>query len=356
MTLRLVSDNQQPGVLYCRHGAGCRNPATILVSFLGKHYLPSCDECARSTYDRHPEDTRFAPLAEYVDEFAIARETALVTPEQIIEPTGNGLTEADNMIRRHTHNDHRVYCRWYWCEQGWKLTPASIYLEDNKTGYGYPSCSSCARRYAESENGAGRQAKTWPLDENQKNRIWALVAEPFRRGEPWTLEADSVPAPAASASNGFTAEERAARAGRQDRSKTSLGAWLAIGLLTLGSFILGGIMVGHGAAGGLLFIALPIVCWLGAGLAWIIKFGVEEERKAKQKIQGQLSGPGVDVGRLAMGALPWAAYAIEHHHKIEARRHQEQQHELRRIADSIDPPPSYIRREGHYNYGRIPRW
>jgi hypothetical protein len=78
-----------PRVLYCQQLCYPRKAATILVSFCGGPYLPRCDECARRTYQRHPDVTRLAPLSEYVDHYAIAREAALATPEQIMgKPPG----------------------------------------------------------------------------------------------------------------------------------------------------------------------------------------------------------------------------------------------------------------------------
>jgi hypothetical protein len=63
--MRLVSDNNQPdGGLYCQQLCHLQKPATILMSFCGGPYLPTCDECARRTYQRHPDITRLAPLAE----------------------------------------------------------------------------------------------------------------------------------------------------------------------------------------------------------------------------------------------------------------------------------------------------
>ena len=86
MTLRLVSDQDKPGeVLYCRMGGMCdigRRHATILVSVSGNPFLPSCDKCARDAYELQPNYVRLAPLAEYVDVYAAAREAALATPEQ----------------------------------------------------------------------------------------------------------------------------------------------------------------------------------------------------------------------------------------------------------------------------------
>jgi hypothetical protein len=92
MTLRLVNDNSAPDeTLYCRHGS-CRHygpgrgarPATVLVTFLDHPPLPSCDDCARSTWENHPQSTLISPLAGYVDMFAAAKDAALATPEQVI--------------------------------------------------------------------------------------------------------------------------------------------------------------------------------------------------------------------------------------------------------------------------------
>jgi hypothetical protein len=102
VTLRLVSDHDKPGeLLYCRMGGMCdiyRHRATILVSIAGNPYRPSCDECARRAYENIGDSARMAPLAEYVDMFAAAKEAALATQEQITAPvqvTASAVVDAE---------------------------------------------------------------------------------------------------------------------------------------------------------------------------------------------------------------------------------------------------------------------
>jgi hypothetical protein len=66
-------------VLYCQYRCG---PATILVIINETPGIPCCDKCARHYYGMDPYHVGLAPLAEYVDLSAAAKEAALATSEQ----------------------------------------------------------------------------------------------------------------------------------------------------------------------------------------------------------------------------------------------------------------------------------
>jgi hypothetical protein len=202
MTLRIVSDNHEPdGVLYCRHSAGCWRPATILVSFLGKHYLPSCDPCARLTYEHHPDQTAFAPLAGYVDTFAAAKAAALATPEHVIQTAGVqvvGPTIVDDEVCRHIWRDEVVYCRMRWCGEGGRLTPADQRL-NAIGGLWYTACADCIAKFdpAQVEVAPMSEADTaWELEMIDKYRnehkSWTKPKPPMSRRAKilwWTVPA-----------------------------------------------------------------------------------------------------------------------------------------------------------------------
>lgn len=78
--LRLVHSEPKPEMPYCRHSIGCRNPATVLLTFCSRVPQPCCDECARRTWESYPDNTTIGPLGDYVDHFAAAREAALAPP------------------------------------------------------------------------------------------------------------------------------------------------------------------------------------------------------------------------------------------------------------------------------------
>jgi hypothetical protein len=177
VVLRLVTDNDQPdGTLYCRHSAGCRRPATILVSFLGKPYLPSCDDCARSTYDMFPDQTAFAPLAEFVDMFEAAKQAALATPEQVAESL---VSKAYRAICLRTIRDRKLYCQEYWCCQAYsqseQLTAADAATE--VIGHHTPllSCIDCLHK--RQEDRGYDQVKVYQLTQSFIAKYWKLIDE-----------------------------------------------------------------------------------------------------------------------------------------------------------------------------------
>ena len=118
MTLRLVRDDEKPdSMLYCRW-ASCKDrqvPATILLSINGTPYMPSCDACARHHYEINPDAMRLAPLSEYVDVYAAAKEAALATPEQFTAPVQvTASTAVDDKVLRCIWVDRVIYCRMRW--------------------------------------------------------------------------------------------------------------------------------------------------------------------------------------------------------------------------------------------------
>lgn len=249
MTLRLVNDNREPDdTLYCRHGTSCRNPATILMKFASGTWLPACDQCARRIYESYPHMTEFAPLADYVDLFAAAREAALATPEQVIQ---------------------------------------------------------------------ARQ--TWDT------------------GEPIITPA---PARPVQAGNGFTAEERAARAARPKTAGPSSRTWWTAGIATLASWALGITLCSESVhmqqsfmtVWGVLFILLPFLGWIIAGLVALSRIPrpyAAQAAAAPQQYQGGSYQPGIPVGQLAMAAAPWVALGVAEHH-----RHVHHQQALQAVQDN----------------------
>jgi Na+-transporting methylmalonyl-CoA/oxaloacetate decarboxylase gamma subunit len=151
MTLRLVSDNSEPdGVLYCQRycrDEGVKRPATILVKFCSRPYMPSCDACARYSYERWPDHTAMAPLAGYVDMFAAAREAALASPEQITGQAGSppDLAEQARAVEQYIARDQAVYCFGRLCLLSGKfMTPADVLVRANGIEYdGQPWTSLC---------------------------------------------------------------------------------------------------------------------------------------------------------------------------------------------------------------------
>jgi hypothetical protein len=175
MTLRLVSDNNQPdGVLYCQQLCYPRKAATILVSFCGGPYLPRCDECARGTYQRHPDVTRLAPLSEYVDHYAIAREAALATPEQIIgQATGqtwpaSDLDEQCWAVCQRIARNQVIYCYGRPCLlSGQFTTPANVLIRVSWADFsGQPWTSLCNTCLGSHQADGWRPEEIRPADDN----------------------------------------------------------------------------------------------------------------------------------------------------------------------------------------------
>jgi hypothetical protein len=153
MTLRIVNDNERPdNTLYCRWSS-CAvssrpNPATMLMDLNGTGRLPACDDCARRYYEMRPDLVTFAPLSEYVDMFAAAKEAALATPEQI---TGQRV----------------IPC--FSCDKN----PADVGVVCDEDKTWQPACNACFRDW----QARGGQATTRPLDEAMRAAYWQF-AEP----------------------------------------------------------------------------------------------------------------------------------------------------------------------------------
>ena len=171
MTLRLVNDKDQPDdVPYCTQipcrTRSRRRSATILVSEIGHPYMPACDECARFVHEMHPCQVTLAPLAEYVDWYAEAREAALAAPEQVIQPVQiTGPVAVDDEVLRHIWLDQAIYCRVHWCETQGRLTSADQRL-NAIGGLWYPACADCIARYDPA------QVEVAPMSE--ANTAWEL--------------------------------------------------------------------------------------------------------------------------------------------------------------------------------------
>lgn len=164
MTLRLVNDNDR-NVVPCETGCG---PATILVIINNTPGIPCCDECARRYYGwgGHTGKIRLAPMSEYVDMFAAAKEAAFATPEQITKPVQvTGFTAADDAVLRHIWIDQAVYCRIRWCEEAGRLTPADERL-NVMGGAWYPACAKCIGKFDPS------QVEVAPM--SAENTAWEL--------------------------------------------------------------------------------------------------------------------------------------------------------------------------------------
>jgi hypothetical protein len=318
MTLRLVSDNNHPdGVLYCQQLCYPRKAATILVSFCGGPYLPRCDECARGTYQRHPDVTRLAPLAEYVDHYAIAREAALATPGQIIRSASSDI-DADDRVCRRMYHDQAVYCRG-WCRLNEQPALAGTCLSNNGGKTWIPVCSACAHRWQNAES----QAETRPVNDDYKNKLLAIFDEIYAN-EPAVATMPAV----------TTASK-----------PVSLGARMVTGSSMLLSFIIGGMLAAEGQSldaanpagplstpagagwtdGGISFILLAVLI----GLAWLsIEISRQSPRKprpAQTVPSSQKAGvsqgyqQGIPVGQLATTAALVGAEVLWHH---QIREHQ----------------------------------
>jgi len=215
MTLRLVSDNNQPdGGLYCQQLCHPQKPATILVSFCGGPYLPTCDECTRGTYQRHPDITRLAPLSEYVDHYAIAREAALATPEQIIGQTwpASDLDEQCWAVCQRIARDQVIYCYRRPCLlSGQFTTPADVLIRVSGADFsGQPWTSLCNTCLGSHQADGWRPEEIRPADDKDaKSSILQMANR-------------AVPAP---------------------RKPVSRRARIIIGLSTLGGLTLGTVMV-----------------------------------------------------------------------------------------------------------------
>jgi hypothetical protein len=125
-------------VLYCRHSISCRNPATVLVRFLSQAPKPSCDGCARRTWESYPGDTQLSPLGEYIDWFAEVKQASLATPGQVIRgeaitspgpayqepapaPAGNGFTAEEPVAAAPAPQGLFAQLRQAWRDyKGWK--------------------------------------------------------------------------------------------------------------------------------------------------------------------------------------------------------------------------------------------
>jgi hypothetical protein len=260
----------------------------MLLSSCGKPYLPSCDDCARGTYDRHPDVTVFAPLAGYVDMFEAAKEAALATPEQFDDQAARDAT--DEAILHRSHEDHVIYCREWWCIVDKRLTPAEVITNDGGSHW-KPACASCASQRQADINGPRIQVAA--LDEGRKAQYWAM------------LDAAKPAAPAqGNQLREWTAEEKAQAAAGGQPPAGSHGAGWVIGLSLLGSFILGVILAIAGwrqtladdtatppeLMWGAFFIALPFLVGFIALLVSIAKGIAEESRQTRQQYsQGGVS-------------------------------------------------------------------
>lgn len=205
MTLRLVNDDDR-NVVPCEIGCG---PATILVIINNTPGIPCCDKCARRYYGwaGHTSKIRLAPLSEYVDMYAAAKEGALATPEQI---TGSASSDADTYwVFRRMYEDRAIYCRMMWCTDAGQLTPADLCISTNGEPW-HASCGACAQK------AQGDQVKIWPLGEDEKSQLWALV-DGIAKDRLWTKP--------------------------EPRKPVSRRARIITGLSTLGGLTLGTVMV-----------------------------------------------------------------------------------------------------------------
>ena len=248
------------------------------------------------------------------------------------------------MIR--TPDDGVVYCKQTGCLISKQARPATLTI--SKSGQPWlPACDPCAR--FEYEQGPG-QVELGQLGEyvdlfaEARQALHATPGQVIRgeaatarrtwdTGEPVIAPAAVLaPAPAALAGNGFTAEERAARTGRQG-TKLSKRAWRGLGIFTLGSILLGIVMVAAGTAHGndgfsgqgstsgspaaqhlgIALIVLPIVAWGFTLLLTVISEGAKEAQrykawKATLSPQQQRELWLAETAAMAAGALAF------HHH------------------------------------------
>jgi hypothetical protein len=247
------------GVQYCRQ-TGCliskqAQPATVLLrTRIHPTGLPACEACARFQFEMFsPGDVELAPLGEYVDLFAEAKQAMNATPGQVI-----------------------------------RGEPASL-------------------------------RQTWDTGEPVITPVATLA--PARAG------------------NGFTAEERAARTGRQG-AKLSKRAWRGLGIFTLGSLLLGIVMVAAGTAHGnngfsgqgstsgsplaqhlgIALIVLPIVAWVFVLLLTTISEGAKEAQRYKAWKATLSPQQQRELWLAETAAMAAGAYAVHHHVKASRAR------------------------------------
>jgi len=327
MTLRLVSDRDEPGeVLYCRHGTcrwGWTKPATILVSFCDGPYLPSCDECARQTWENHPNSTRLAPLAEYTDMFAAAKEATLATPEpasvQIV-----GSTPVDDKVLRRIWLDRVIYCRLHWCEMQGRLTPADQRL-NVIGGLWFPACAECVSKFDPSEVEAAplsEEDTAWELemvDKYAQKQRWKEPRPPMRRETKilwWTI-------PAGVLALGIT---MVCLAGKIDSDYIAADdRWLN----SHGAFHLGPVPDTSDLRGwGIFFIVVSSLVLAGVFIAYVISEATSVPagqfhvpRQAETASQSTASAPrGVAVSDITTTAALWSAWGYAEHQRRKHHR------------------------------------
>ena len=310
MTLRLVNDTgQHDGTPTCRSATSCRNPATILMKFAGRSWLPACDECARRICENHPDDTQFAPLGDFVDVFAAAKAAALATPEQVIQLASvqiRGCEVADDKVLRRIWIDQAIYCRLHWCEVQGRLTSASQRV-NAIGGLWYPACADCIGKLDPS------QVEIAPM--SGENTAWELeMADKYAKSKGWSKAPGNV-AP---------------------------GFWVVVGIL-LAMLIAGIALIGHGNAlnqagsdgaafvvwgvffvlpSGVILVVLGLIGLLAAGM----KIDKAEKRRAqecRQAAPAQHAAPysqqGIPAGQLATTAALVGTEVLWHH---QIREHQ----------------------------------
>jgi hypothetical protein len=227
-----------------------------------------------------------------------------------------------------------------------KLTSPATMLISAWDGPGKPTCDSCAR-FAFDHDTSG-QLSLAPLSgyvdmfAAAKQVAFATPGQVIRgetgsrrhwdTGEQVITPAPApapapAPVPVARAGNGFTAEERARRAGRGPaaRRNTARTCWTA-GLASLASIALGIVLCSESVhmqqsfmtIWGVLFIALPFLISAVLLFGWILKLASAENQKLKAWKATLTPQQRLGV-ELAETAALYATWAGVHHHVKESR-------------------------------------
>jgi hypothetical protein len=298
VTLRLVSDDERY-VVPCQT-TSCGQPAVILVIINETPPIACCDRCARRYYEMAAgRPIRLAPMSEYVDMYAAAREAALATPEQVMQVTAS--VDLDDKVLRFIWENQAIRCRMRWCEENGWYTPASQRL-NIIGGFWYPACKDCIAKCDPSK------VEVAPMSE--EDTAWELrMVDEYARSKRWKRAGSTLP-PAA---------------GNQ---QTSSGpAWAMAGIGSLLCFIIGGVTCASGNAGGLAFIAIPFIIGFIAIIGLAVSGAVKETQQARTSIASAAQGyrQGIPVSQLAVPAALVGAEVLWHE---QIKRHQ------RKLADS----------------------
>lgn len=347
--LRLVHSGPEPEVPYCVQipcmTRNRKNPATMLIRSYDNPGRPSCDSCARWEFDLDTSGRlSLAPLGNYVDRFAAAREAALAPP-LVVPP-----------------EDRVIYCQEHEFHNG-PPSPADYFIRtENKPGDGALACSACLHKWQIAHPAGrlipfGEDNDELPDAAGLTDRIWICPLSARTRDWLWATF-DEVRTPTGDGNNGSNGHgggqppADGPRAAPKLPPKTVRQLWWTAGLSALASLALGITLCALSVhlqksvmtAWGIFFIALPVLVAIGAFVVFIIQEIAKDIQK--EKAWKTTLTPGQQLGvEVAETAAVWAgAYAVheglkhheEHSAPVAARRaaNGERQHGLRQhLAD-----------------------